>query len=170
VAKVIILCGMIASGKTYYANQLKTKTGAVILSVDELLLQLSDSCLGELHDDIAFRCEHYLYGLAEQLTAMGRDVVIDYGYWLKKERDAARQYFRSRNIPMELHYFIASEEIRKKRLKQRNKALEEAGESISRKAYYIDEELRQRLDMKFEEPSKDETDRLIMAEHGNKNA
>jgi predicted kinase len=101
---------------------------------------------------------------------MGRDVVIDYGYWLKKERDAARQYFRSRNIPMELHYFIASEEIRKKRLKQRNKALEEAGESISRKAYYIDEELRQRLDMKFEEPSKDETDRLIMAEHGNKNA
>lgn len=162
-AKVIILCGMIASGKTYYANQFKAETGAVILSVDDLLLKLSDSCLGERHDDIAYRCEHYLYGLAGQLTAMGLDVVIDYGYWLKKERDAARQYFRSRNIPMELYYFDASEEIRRKRLEQRNKALAEAGEQSGRKAYYIEEELRQRLDLKFEEPSADEINRIIKA-------
>jgi predicted kinase len=160
-AKVIILCGMIAGGKTYYANQRKASTGAVILSVDDLLLQLSDTCLGERHDDIAFRCQHYLYGLAEQLTALGQDVIIDYGYWLKKERDAARQYFRSRGIPMELHYFAVPEDIRRMRLEQRNKALEEAGSGNGKKAYYIEENLRQKLDRKFEEPSADEIDVCI---------
>lgn len=162
-AKVIILCGRIASGKTYYTKQLKDKSGTVILSVDDLLLQLSDTCLGERHDDIAGRCEHYLYGLAEQLTGMGMDVIIDYGYWLKREREAARQFFGSRHIPMELHYFIVSEEIRIRRLEQRNRAIEEADDRSEKKVYLINEELRQRLDMKFEEPSTDEIDKLITA-------
>ena len=33
--KVIAICGKIASGKTYYANQIKEKENAIILNTDE---------------------------------------------------------------------------------------------------------------------------------------
>lgn len=160
-AKVIILCGRIASGKTYYANMRRVGTNTIILSVDDLLLQLSDSCLGDLHDEVAFRCECYLYGLAEQLIGTGTDVIIDYGYWLKKEREYAKQYFHDKKIIAELHYIDTPEAIRRRQLEQRNALLQlEAGQG-NRKAYLIGEDLRQRLDMKFEEPGMEEIDRLI---------
>lgn len=39
-AKVIAICGKICSGKTYYANNLKIKENAVILSTDEATFDL----------------------------------------------------------------------------------------------------------------------------------
>lgn len=160
-AKVIILCGRIASGKTYYAENYKAKTNTIILSVDDLLLQLSDTCLGDRHDDVAFRCENYLYGLAEQIIATGADVIIDYGYWLKKEREAARLYFKVRNIKAELHYIDAPEETRIRHLLCRNEKLSKEEAREKKKAYYIEEDLRKKLDRKFEEPDIEEIDRLI---------
>ncbi len=35
-AKIIAICGKICCGKTYYANQIKEKEKAIILSCDEL--------------------------------------------------------------------------------------------------------------------------------------
>ena len=35
-AKIIVICGKICCGKSYYANQIKEKENAVILSCDEL--------------------------------------------------------------------------------------------------------------------------------------
>lgn len=162
-AKVIILCGRIASGKTYYANWLKSQTNAIILSVDDLMLKLSDSCLGSRHDDIAMRCENYFYGLAEQITAAGQDAIIDFGYWSKKEREAAKNYFVQKGIPAELHYVKIPED---KRLKQMNKRNEELllfdGNNKNERVYIIEEELRHKLDLKFEEPSAAEIDKKIV--------
>lgn len=160
-AKVIILCGRIASGKTFYAEKRKAGTNTIILSVDDLLLELSDSCLGDRHDDVAFRCECFLYGLAEQIIGTGVDVIIDYGYWLRKEREYVKKYFHIKKIAAELHYIDTPEEIRIKQLEQRNAKLNMETGREDRKAYFIGEDLRQRLDMKFEEPGKEEIDRLI---------
>ena len=38
--KVIAICGKICSGKTYYANQIKHKQNAIILSIDEVTYDL----------------------------------------------------------------------------------------------------------------------------------
>lgn len=46
-AKVIAICGKICSGKTYYANQMKDKENAVILSTDEATYDLIDNKQGE---------------------------------------------------------------------------------------------------------------------------
>lgn len=35
-AKIIVICGKICCGKSYYANQIKEKENTVILSCDEL--------------------------------------------------------------------------------------------------------------------------------------
>ncbi len=160
-AKVIILCGKIASGKTFYAEQLRKNTNAIILSVDDLMLQLSDECLGNRHDDVALRCERYFYQLAKQIVSYGMNVVIDFGYWTKKERDIAKDYFHRAGIPVELHYIKVPEDIRIKRLESRNEALLKRKSEESGRIYIINEELRIRLDAKFEEPLVDEYDKMI---------
>lgn len=160
-AKVIILCGRIASGKSYYANKLKEQRNAVILSVDDLMLRLSDSCLGQQHDDTARRCELYFYDLTEQMISNGIEVVIDYGYWSRKDREEAKEHFRKRGIKAELHYIQISEELRLRQLEIRNERLIAERKNDTGRVYIIDEPLRQRLDAKFEEPSQEEVDELI---------
>lgn len=161
-AKVIILCGKIASGKSYYANKLKEQSNAIILSVDELMLRLSDSCLGQQHDDTARRCERYFYHLAEQMIHSEIDVIIDYGYWSRKDRDEAKEFFRKKGIKVELHYIQISEEQRIKQLESRNNSLiAEREKNEAGRVYIIDELLRERLDAKFEDPLEEEVDELI---------
>ena len=161
-AKVIILCGKIASGKSFYANILKEKKNAIILSVDELMLKLSDSCLGNRHDDIAIRCEKYFYELAEQIVKSGMDVIIDFGYWSQDERKEAKDYFSKKNIIVEMHYIKISVKLRYNQLEQRNQKLRDVLRvKPQERVYIINEELLQRLDNKFEEPTKDEIDVLI---------
>ena len=54
-AKIIAICGKICCGKTYYANQIKEKEKAIILSCDELTKDLFDNDLGEKHDEMVLR-------------------------------------------------------------------------------------------------------------------
>lgn len=156
--KVIILCGKIACGKTYYGNYLREKFGGVILSVDDLMLELSDHCLGDKHDDIASRCEQYFYKLTESIILQGINVIIDFGYWKKSERQEASSFFNEHDIPMELHYVVVEEQIRLNQLKERNERLIKESNSNKDRVYIISEELRARLDSKFEIPTEDEID------------
>ena len=49
-SKIILICGKIASGKTYYVNYLKDKENAVILSTDEVTYDLTNNEQGEGYD------------------------------------------------------------------------------------------------------------------------
>ena len=46
-AKIILICGKICCGKTYYARQLQEGTGSVILSMDEATFDLIQNEQGE---------------------------------------------------------------------------------------------------------------------------
>ena len=156
-SKVILLCGKIASGKTTYAEALRRESGAVILSCDELMLTLFDQCLGEKHDETVARCSRYLNRLALQIIASGLDVILDFGYWSRAERETVRAFFASRGVSVCLHYVCCEEGLRMKRLHERNQALAHAEERV----YLIGDELRERLDQKFEEPSEEEVAQLV---------
>lgn len=156
--KVIILCGKIACGKTYYGKHLKEEMNGVILSVDDLMLALSDNCLGDKHDNIANRCEQYFYKLAKSMISQGINVIIDFGYWKKKERQEARTYFESYNIPVELHYVLIDEDRRLDQLDKRNERLIKESLINQERVYIISEELRISLDDKFETPISEEID------------
>lgn len=156
-AKVILLCGRIASGKTFYAQQKKMDRHTVVLSCDDLMLKLFDGCLGERHDDILRRCSHFFFHQAQEFHALGLDVLLDFGFWAKPQREEAMAYFRQRNIPAELYYFDIPEELRLRRLEERNQKLSGSPE----REYIIDEELRAFLDAKFEKPADEEISRLL---------
>ena len=156
-AKIYILCGKIASGKTTYAKELKKTMKAVILSHDDLMLKLYDGCLGSNHDEAVRRISDYFYNLAEELIALDTNVIFDFGYWTKSERLYAKEYFSDKGIDIEVHYLKTSDSQRFKWLDHRNRSLAEATSRV----YIIENNLRETLDKKFEDPTEDEVHKII---------
>lgn len=48
-AKVIMVCGKICSGKSTYAECLRKKNNAVLLSIDEIMLAMFGQHVGEMY-------------------------------------------------------------------------------------------------------------------------
>ena len=153
-AKVILICGKICSGKSTYAEQLRIQNNAVLLSTDEITLALFGQHCGDKHDDYVERTQNYLFNKSLELIEVGVNVILDWGFWLKEERDYAREFYNSRNIECEFHYIDISEETWKARLKKRNNAIID-GET---NAYYIDDNLAEKFAAIFEVPNEDEID------------
>lgn len=159
-AKVIMLCGRICSGKSTYAQRLREERGAAVLSVDEIMLAMFGQYVGEMHDEYVERTEKYLFGKSTELVGSGINVILDWGLWTKEERKFAREFYAARNIECELHYINISDELWTKRLAKRN-ALVAAGNTD---AYYVDENLAKKFAAIFEAPDSSEIDVIITAE------
>ncbi|MBQ8642238.1 MAG: ATP-binding protein [Clostridia bacterium] len=153
-AKVILVCGKICSGKTTYARQRIEITPAVILSVDEIMLAVFGQHAGDRHDEYSRRIQQYLFEKSAELTGTGTDVILDWGFWTRQSRADARAYYRQRQIACEFHYLDISPETWDFRLRKRNAAVL-AGE-VS--AYYVDDALAAKFAARFEMPERDEID------------
>lgn len=152
--KVILLCGKICSGKSTYAKKLIHKEKAVLLSCDELMLALFDPLLGDKHDVISERTQQYLYQKSLDIIAAGANVLLDWGYWQKSRRDAARAFYAEKGIATEFHYIDISDENWQKNVAERNAAVLN-GKSD---AYFIDQGLAEKFERLFEAPSREEMD------------
>ena len=156
--EIIMLCGPCGCGKTTYAKTLQARGNTFVLSSDDLMLTLFDACIGrERHQDMERRCRSFLLRQAESLFALGLDVVLDFGFWNRKERLDTKQYFCKRGIPVRLIVLDAPYEIITRHLEQRNRLIETG----KLRAYPIDEEKRKRFSSWFEEPTPDEIDEYI---------
>ena len=92
-AKVILICGKICSGKSTYAEQMRVQNHAALLSVDEITLALFGQHCGDKHDDYVERTQNYLFDKSLELIEAGINVVLDWGFWMKEERDYAREFY-----------------------------------------------------------------------------
>ena len=153
-AKVILICGKICSGKSTYAEQLRIQNNAVLLSTDEITLALFGQHCGDKHDDYVERTQNYLFNKSLELIEVGINVILDWGFWMKEERDYAREFYNSRNIACAFHYIDISDNTWKARLKKRNSEVLAGTTS----AYYIDDNLAEKFGSIFEVPNEDEID------------
>ncbi len=156
-AKVLCTCGKVCSGKSTYAYELSRKNRAVVLSVDEIMLSLFGQHCGDMHDTYVERVQNYFYGKALELVESGIDVIFDWGFWTKAERDFARDYFTSRGIGYELHYIDVCDTVWHERIDRRNQAVLDGKVS----AYYIDGNIAEKFNSIFEKPNPDEVDVVI---------
>ena len=85
-AKVILICGKIASGKSYFADKLKKENNAVILSCDELFKMIFKDDQGEKHDEITKRIREYIYKKSVEIVRAGTDVILEFGFWSRENR------------------------------------------------------------------------------------
>lgn len=154
-AKVICICGKIASGKSYYAKKLKEKENAVILSTDEVTYDLIDNEQGEFYDQFAVRVNKYLNKKAVEIVKAGTTVILDWGFWIKGNRKKETDWLKEQGVDVEWHYVDISDEDWMKNIEERNKKVD-AGEGGS--DFYVNEGLFNKVKDRFEEPTEDEID------------
>lgn len=153
-AKVFLICGKIASGKSVYSERLCRQENAVLLSVDELVLSIMDSDLGEKHDEITGRVQAYLFDKSLEIVNAGANVLLDWGFWTEERRSAARSFYESRGVACEFHYIDTPDEVWRRNIAIRNQKVA-SGETS---AYFVDEGLMKKLEAAFQTPSRDEID------------
>jgi predicted kinase len=153
-SKVILICGKICSGKTTYAKDIAKNMNAVILSVDELMLSLFGQYLGEKHDEMVEKTEKYLYKKSVELISNGINVILDWGFWTKKQRLLAAKYYTNMGIKTEWHYVEIDDITWKKHLEKRNNEIVNNEQEF----YYIDENIAKKFWNLFEEPKPEEMD------------
>ena len=154
--KIFLICGKICSGKTYYSKRLSKRENAVILSCDEIAFDLSLNTIEDSgkHDKMMERIKKYFYKKAVEIAIHGANVILEFGFWEKKERENVSEYFKERNISCQWHFIDISDEDWKKNIEKRNQLIRE--NKIN--AYFLDEGLLRKLLSRFEKPTKDEID------------
>lgn len=154
---VILICGKICSGKPIYAEEIRRKYNAVILSCDELTLSLKGEFLPEKHDDICKKFKRYLLDKSCDILNCGVSVILEFGFWTRHERTSVKNFFAERGVAAQLHYIKVSDEIWEKHIQCRNELVK----NHMSNNYFVDEGLKKKSSDLFEEPCGDEIDRLI---------
>lgn len=154
-AKIIAICGKICSGKTYYANRLNVEENAVILSCDELTNDLFDNNLGDRHDEMSRRIWSYFYKKSAELVGIGCNVILDWGFWKRIDRENLLNFCKQHDIPCEWHYIKVDDEAWFRNIDERNRRiLNGCGGSD----YFLDEGLMAKLQSMWEDPDEKDMD------------
>lgn len=124
-AKLIFLCGKMASGKSSLARDLAARENAVLLVQDDFLDALFP---GEITDVQAFvqrysRLKNALTPHICALLSKGMSVVLDFAAATKAQRVWFRELIESTNVAHELHFVDASDALCKSQLRNRSKGL-----------------------------------------------
>lgn len=154
-AKVILICGKICSGKSYYAKSIRKSLNAVILSTDEVTYDLTRNEQGEGYPIFAERVNRYLRKKAVEICRAGANVILDWGFWTNEDRLAISAYLALNKIPFEWHYMDISDELWHQNIDERNARIQ-AGQGGS--DFLVDEGLLEKLLSRFEVPDKSEID------------
>jgi predicted kinase len=154
-ATVYLIAGFIGSGKTTFSKKLENETGALRFTKDEWMIKVFgnnpkadnfskfDNLLANLATDIALKC-----------AAHGVDVIIDDGFWFKKQRDAIIKRISNIGANVKGYYLRCPKDILEQRVLERSK-------QISDNSFIIDRDMFNKYYESFQEPSTDENFILI---------
>ena len=115
--RLVLICGLPASGKTTLARQLAPKIPAIRLDKDQWVTQLGHDVWD---DEFRVRLERQLWALTQELLAQGKSVILEWGHWARVERDEKRLGARDLGVGVELHYLDAPLEELIERAQRRN--------------------------------------------------
>lgn len=145
-----LICGFIGSGKTTFARKLEKETGALRFTKDEWMVKIFgnsppkhtfyeyDSNMTKLATETALKC-----------LSSGVNVIIDDGFWYRKQRDEIRQSLKNMGVTAKFYYLDAPFDLMKTRTLKRS-------ESPPADSFCITEEEFNDYFKMFESPSDDE--------------
>ena len=103
-ATLHLMVGLPCSGKTTEARRLERELGALRLTPDEWQTALfGDDAFEPEHDARHSTVERLLWNIARRALELGVDVILDYGFWAREERDALRAQARALRLPRAFH-------------------------------------------------------------------
>jgi len=145
-----LTCGLPCSGKTTMGKALELERSALRLSPDEWITTLYGSQIsGKELDAARDPVERALWELAARVLVLGLDVILEYGFWSRSEREEFRRRAMRLGARSELHFADAPREELMRRLAKRNAQLPPG-------TFWIDEERLQSWIQLFEPPTAEE--------------
>ncbi|MEA2519978.1 MAG: hypothetical protein QOF49_2058 [Chloroflexota bacterium] len=117
--RLVLLCGLPASGKTTLARELADAYRAVRLNPDEWEAALD---VDPFDEPFQVKLEAKFWELAERLLVLGTSVVLEWGFWARSERDEKREAARTLGVAVELRFLDAPYEELVRRVVARHAA------------------------------------------------
>jgi predicted kinase len=147
------MVGLPCSGKTTLAQKLEHELPALRLNLDEWHIRLFGQDAEEPeHDARHSLIEASLWNIAGRALELGTNVILDYGFWAREEREDYRLRAKQLGAGSEVHYLDVPEDELLKRLEKRNSQL-------SQESFLISEEAMKPWIAFFQKPTPDELER-----------
>lgn len=152
-ATLHLMVGLPCSGKSTLARSLETELPALRLTPDEWQIPLfGQDAEHPEHDARHNLIEALLWQVASKALALGVNVILDFGFWAREEREDFRMRARLLGAGSEVHFLDVSEDELLRRMEKRNA-------EASHVTFVISAESMKRWFALFEAPTPDELER-----------
>ncbi len=150
-ATLHMMVGLPGSGKTTEAKELEQAHHALRLTPDEWQFFLFGHDISDPeHDARHTKVEELMWEVAVKVLQAGCDVILDFGFWTKSERDEFRRKARALGADTKIHYMDVPGDIIWERLEARNRS---AGDNA---VFYVGRKEFDEWSGLFEVPTKEE--------------
>jgi predicted kinase len=148
-----LMVGLPCAGKTTLARKLEYERSALRLTPDEWQLRLfGQDAEDPEHDARHTLIETLLWELASRALELGTNVILDFGFWAREEREDFRARAKQLGASSEVHFLDVPEDELLRRLALRN-AQDSPG------TFRITEEMMKPWIAFFQKPTPDELER-----------
>ncbi len=149
-ATLYLMVGLPCSGKTTRAKELEDKLFALRLTPDEWQINLfGHDVYDPEHDKRHSLIEDRLWQIAARALSLGMNIILDFGFWAKEERDDYRARAKKLGARSEIIFMDVEEAELMKRVRERN-------DNLTNTIAYIPEELMISWIHFFQRPDADE--------------
>lgn len=152
-ATLHLMVGLPCSGKTTLAKRLERERSAIRLTPDEWQIALfGQDAEAPEHDDRHILIETMLWNIASRALELGTNVILDFGFWAREEREDYRLRAKHLGASSEVHFLDVPEEELLRRLTIRNS-------QPSQKSFHISAESMKPWIEFFQRPTSEELER-----------
>jgi predicted kinase len=153
VATLHLIVGLPCSGKTTLAQKLEHEQSALRLTPDEWHVRLFGQDAEEPEHDARHNLiEAMLWKIAGRALELGTNVILDFGFWAREEREDYRSRAKRLGASSEVHFLDVPEGELLRRLEVRNS-------QPSQDSFHIPEESMKPWIVFFQRPTPDELER-----------
>ncbi len=162
-ATLHLMVGLPCSGKTTLARTLEYERSALRLTPDEWQLRLFGQDAEEpKHDARHSLIEALLWEVASRALVLGTNVILDFGFWAREEREDYRLRAKHLGASSEVHFLDVPGDELLRRLERRNL-------HVSSTAFHIPEEMMKPWIAFFQKPTPDELGRRTAHQDNSEN-